>query len=43
MRACGIQRGVETCAHCEDFICDNVRQAGDENIKRLEAIRASLV
>lgn len=42
MRACGNERGVETCAHCDDFICDNVRQAGEENIKRLEAIRATL-
>ncbi|MFW9945105.1 MAG: DUF3795 domain-containing protein, partial [Candidatus Sifarchaeia archaeon] len=42
MRACGNERGVETCAHYDDFICDNVRQAGEENIRRLEAIRATL-
>ena len=43
MRACGIGRGVETCAHCDDFICDKVKQSGEHNIKRLEAIRAELV
>jgi hypothetical protein len=24
-RPCAIERGVETCAHCDDFICDKVK------------------
>lgn len=24
-RPCAIERGLETCAHCDDFICDKVK------------------
>ena len=24
-RPCAIERGVESCAHCDDFVCDKVR------------------
>ena len=42
LRACGHEHNVETCAHCDEFVCEKVKQAGEENLKRLENIRASL-
>ncbi len=46
VRACAVERGVENCAHCDDYGCDklmafigNVPQMRDT----LEAIRRSLV
>ncbi|NHI89377.1 MAG: DUF3795 domain-containing protein [Candidatus Thorarchaeota archaeon] len=46
VRACATGRGVETCAHCEDYECGTLegwlKQAGDEARERLEAIRSTL-
>ena len=25
VRGCAVERGVVTCAHCEDYVCDNLR------------------
>ncbi len=46
IHACASKRGVETCAHCEDYGCDILEewlvQSGDEHRKNLEKYRASL-
>ncbi len=45
VRACGEQRGVQTCAHCPDYGCDTLEaflQAAPEVRIKLEAIRATL-
>ncbi len=46
IRACAGKRNVETCAHCDDYICDSLKEwltiAGDEARERLEKIRAAL-
>jgi hypothetical protein len=46
VRLCASKRGVETCAHCEDYGCDVLEEylshVGEEGRKRLEAIRESL-
>lgn len=46
VRACASERGVETCAHCEDYECDIIEgllsMMGEDARKRLESIRASL-
>ncbi|MBN2230377.1 MAG: DUF3795 domain-containing protein [Candidatus Thorarchaeota archaeon] len=43
---CASQRGVETCAHCEDYGCDILQKwfekSGDEMKQNLEKYRASL-
>ncbi|MFW9788292.1 MAG: DUF3795 domain-containing protein [Candidatus Thorarchaeota archaeon] len=46
VRACGSKRGVETCAHCDDYGCDTLetwlQQAGDESRQKLDNMRAAL-
>ncbi|TET11402.1 MAG: DUF3795 domain-containing protein [Candidatus Thorarchaeota archaeon] len=46
IRSCASERGVETCAHCEDYGCDTLEewlaQAGDEQRQKLEKMRAAL-
>ncbi|MFW9849724.1 MAG: DUF3795 domain-containing protein [Candidatus Thorarchaeota archaeon] len=46
VRACGIKRGVETCAHCSDYPCEKLQGKLDilsEYARStLESIRASL-
>jgi hypothetical protein len=46
MRACGLERGVATCAHCEDYGCNKMEgffeKAGDQLRDQLEEIRGSL-
>ena len=43
---CASERGVETCAHCDDYGCDTLEgwlsQAGDELRQKLERLRAAL-
>ncbi len=48
VRACAIERGVETCAHCDDYAsgCEKLESfiaASPEMRSDLEAIRRSLV
>lgn len=43
IRKCASERGVESCAHCDEFPCDVVRQSGEENLKRIEEFRVTLV
>lgn len=46
VRACASERNVETCAHCDDYVCDKLKEwlsfAGEEAKDRLEKIRSSL-
>ncbi|MFW9805274.1 MAG: DUF3795 domain-containing protein [Candidatus Thorarchaeota archaeon] len=46
VRICASKRGVETCAHCDDYGCDTLKawleQAGDELKLKLENLRATL-
>ncbi len=46
VKACASKRGVETCAHCDDYGCDVLEEwlshAGDESRQRLENLRAAL-
>ena len=45
MRLCGIKRGVETCAHCEDYPCKHLEEfflLVPDARARLDAIRDSL-
>lgn len=46
VNSCASKRGVETCAHCEDYGCDILEgwlaQAGDKPRELLEKIRAGL-
>lgn len=46
VKTCANERGVETCAHCDDYGCDTLEawfaQMGDTSRQRLEKIRASL-
>ena len=42
IRACGVERGVVNCAHCDDYACENLRdffQNASEAEKRLDEIR----
>jgi hypothetical protein len=45
IRACGMERGVANCAHCDDYACDKLKgffsQAPDAQ-KVLDEIRVSL-
>jgi hypothetical protein len=45
VRACAGERGVETCAHCNEFGCDKLekflKMSGEELRKKLKEIRAS--
>ena len=47
VRACASERGVETCAHCDDFGCGALetvlKMVGEEVRESLNEIRASLV
>ena len=46
MRQCGLERGVATCAHCEDYGCSKMEgfleKAGEQLKAQLEEIRRSL-
>lgn len=46
VRLCANDRGVQTCAHCDDYGCEILEEylshVGEEGRKRLEAIRESL-
>jgi len=46
VRACAIEKGVETCAHCDDFGCDILenffKMSGEELRNKLNKIQASL-
>jgi len=46
VRACAIEKGVETCAHCDDFGCDILenffKMSGEELRNKLNKIHASL-
>ena len=42
IRKCGVERGVENCAYCNDYSCENLEkffETAPDNKKRLEAIR----
>ncbi|NHJ14351.1 MAG: DUF3795 domain-containing protein [Candidatus Thorarchaeota archaeon] len=45
VRTCGHERGVATCAHCSEYVCETLRNwfkmAGTEARDRLERIRTS--
>ncbi len=46
VRACGSQRDVQTCAHCDDYGCDTLEEflkmTGETFREKLESIRSSL-
>jgi hypothetical protein len=46
VKSCASDRGVETCAHCNDYGCDILEawlaQAGDEFRQKLDNMRAAL-
>jgi len=46
VRACASERGVETCAHCDEFGCDTLenflKMSGEELRNKLNEIHASL-
>ena len=45
IRKCGQERGVENCAHCDDYACERLDASfavGHEARATLEGIRASL-
>ena len=46
-RNCAKERDVETCAHCDDYICDilekHLEMAGEEMRKNLEKIRGEFL
>lgn len=45
VRACAVERGVETCAHCQDYGCSTLETflaAAPPLRERLEAIRRDL-
>ena len=46
VRECAASRGVETCAHCNDYSCDILEEwlsrAGEKARETLENIRAAL-
>ena len=46
VKSCASKRGVETCAHCDDYGCDKIEglldQIGDELRDTLEKLRAAL-
>ncbi len=45
VRACASEHGVETCAHCDEYICETLsewlKMAGDEAKMKLDTIRAA--
>ncbi len=47
VRACGIERGVQTCAHCDEYTCSKLENlwgmiSSAEAKERLEKIRKEL-
>lgn len=45
IRACGLDRGVESCAHCQDYACEKLEQffkLVPEAQKQLDGIRGGL-
>ena len=46
VKGCASERGVETCAHCDDYGCDTLESwlamAGDELRQKLDDLRAAL-
>ncbi|MHA2117798.1 MAG: DUF3795 domain-containing protein [Candidatus Thorarchaeota archaeon] len=46
VRACGSQRDVQTCAHCDEYGCDTLEEflkmTGETFREKLEAIRSRL-
>lgn len=46
LRQCASRRGVETCAHCDAYVCDALKEwltmAGHEARERLAKIHAAL-
>ena len=45
IRKCGIGRGVDNCAHCEDYVCERLTEffrMAPECKSSLDAIRAAL-
>ncbi|MHA1907376.1 MAG: DUF3795 domain-containing protein [Candidatus Thorarchaeota archaeon] len=46
VRKCASEKGVETCAHCDNYGCDILEtwlsNAGDESLQRLEKLRAGM-
>jgi hypothetical protein len=45
IRKCGMERGVENCAHCVDYACEKLTKSFDETSearKTLEEIRQQL-
>ena len=46
VRGCASKRGVETCAHCDDYGCDVLEEwlshVGEKGRETLEKIRAAL-
>jgi hypothetical protein len=46
VKACASKRGVETCAHCDDYGCDVLEEwlshSGDELRQKLDNMRAAL-
>ncbi|MFX0056219.1 MAG: DUF3795 domain-containing protein [Candidatus Hermodarchaeota archaeon] len=46
VRACGSQRNVQTCAHCEYYGCDTLEEflkmTGESFREKLETLRSSL-
>lgn len=45
IQVCAMDRGLENCAHCEDYGCDNLKErfkASPQAKKNLEEIRADM-
>jgi hypothetical protein len=45
IRTCAVQKGIENCAHCDDYPCDELNktfEAGSGAKERLDTIRISL-
>ena len=46
VKSCASERGVETCAHCDDYGCETLEgwlaHAGDELRQKLDNMRAAL-
>ena len=45
IRPCAIERNVETCAHCDDYLCDKLKEylsTDPDAAKNLENIRKTI-